>query len=880
MSFKRSRSSPEPAEIQLPMVGTSTIEVLPSGLSLVTELWGNAPVVAIQVWVSAGSSSDPETGSGAAHFLEHMVFKGAGTLAGLQLTDSVEAVGGDLNAWTSIDQTCFHVTTPLSGFEVAARALGALAGLPWLLPTDLAPERGVVIEEIRGAQDDPGSLLADAIRKAIWREHPGGRPVLGSEASVGRLSIEDLKAFYLRQYHPRQMALVVAGAVDPDRVRAVAMELDAALTERASLDPLMVPPVEPAASNGPRVVLVQAGHEDRIVEIAFPTPGPAHPDQAALDVLTVCLGDGGGARLVRALRDEHEVAVHAWAALETEQAGGMAAVGAMPREGRECASVRELGREVVRIQQVGPSQQELVRARGLVRADALAERETVDGRAHRLGWYWHRFGNLEAEARYMAAVARVSSEDVRRVARKWLDGARAVIGVATGDDALSEAQVLAAWRAGTRPRSIPRAVRGPSLVTRVLPGGLQVSVESRPRAELVGVSVIGLGGNIAEPERRAGVASMWSRLLTRGAGALPTRALAELVEARSGSLNAWTARNSIGLDVVWPGDGMAWLGWLLHETLCAPRFDPEEFDRALDDLRIELDLSADDPATLARDGVFADLYPHHAWARPTEGNAGGLGRIDLDAVRRYHRRVTNTGNLKVAVSGPVSPDEVFAVLAPLARALPEGRAHPLRPPSALGRSQGRSRRRLVPRGDAQAHVCFGLPGQGLGIHGADEGAARILEAVLCGTQGGGGRLFQRVREELGLAYSVGASWEGGLGAGAMLVSAATDPANVASLVDAMWECCRGVGDQGIRPDEWERVQSGLADGVHIGLQRSLSRARHIAAAATYRRDPALWTTALSLPETVERDAVEALARTLFQLDRRHLVCAGPRRRSW
>lgn len=480
----------------------------------------------------------------------------------------------------------------------------------------------------------------------------------------------------------------------------------------------------------------------------------------------------------------------------------------------------------------------------------------------------------------MQAVDRVTSHDVRRVARTWLDGARAVIGVVTGDDTLAAQSVLEAWQDGLAPRVMAPAVAAPRLVTRTLPGGLQVSVETRLDAELVGVSVIGRGGNIAEPARRAGVGAVWSRLLTLGAGTLSTRELAALVEARSGSLNAWTARNSVGLDVVWPGDGLAWLGWLLHETLCAPRFEAAEFGRVLDDLQIEHTLSADDPGSLARDGVFADLYPQHAWARPVEGTAGGLQRVDLASVRRFHARVTAADNLKVAVSGPVQPDEVFAVLAPLSRGLSQGAAHPLLPPVVFSQRGGSARRRLVARADAQAHICFGMAAQGLGIHGPDEAAARALEAVLSGTQGGGGRLFQRVREELGLAYSVGASWEGGLGAGAFLVSAATDPSNVAQLVDALWACCRDVGSNGIDGSEWARVQSGLANGVHIGLQRSLSRARHIAASAVYRGDPALWQATLSLPSTVDRAAVEALARDLFRSERRVLVCAGPRRRSW
>ncbi len=860
--------------------GATLLEILPSGLSLVAELHGEAPVVSVQVWVGAGGSSDPSDGSGAAHLLEHMVFKGAGDQTGAQLTQNVEAVGGDLNAWTSVDQTCFHVTVPTSAFEVAARALGAMAFVPWLRADDLTPELGVVVEEIRGADDDPSSLLGDRMRAAMWGDHPGGRPVLGTEASVTSITADDLRAFHRRQYHPTRMAFVVAGPVPEDRVRAMALELDGWVTTAQDVVPEPIPPVPEPFPARPGVELVQLGHEDRVLEVAFPGPGPDHPDQAPLDVLTVCLGDGGGARLVRALRDEAGVAVTAWAAMEIEQVAGMVALGATPREGRELDTVRELGRQLVRMQDAGPTLRELVRARGLVRSDALKERETVDGRANRLGWYWNRFGDLAAEQAYMDAIARVTVADVQRAARTWLDPKRAVVGLTTGDETITEAKVAAAWAEGTRPMVLAQAAKAAELVTRVLPGGLQVSVESRPGAELLGVSMIGLGGNIAEPTRRAGLSSAWSRMLMRGAGELSTPALAELVEARSGSASVWNSRNSVGVEVVWPGDGLAWLGWLLHEMLVAPRWMEEELAHILDDLRIDRELAHDDPGTLAWDGVFADLYPEHPWGRPAEGSAGGLERIDLPALKRYHQKVTAAANLKVAVSGPVDPDEVFAVLAPLSRSLPAGPAVGLRPPVAFGQKGGSVRKRRVPRRDAQAQVAFGIAGAGLGVGGADEGTARVLEAVLSGARGGGGRLFQRIREELGLAYSVGSSWEGGLGAGAMLVYAGTDPTRVPEVLDALWTTCCEVGTRGIEATEWDRVRSGLSDGIHIGLQRSVARARNISAAAAYRGDPTTWQDTLTVPLHVEQGAVEALARRLFAEDQRVVVTAGPRTRSW
>jgi len=550
-------------------------------------------------------------------------------------------------------------------------------------------------------------------------------------------------------------------------------------------------------------------------------------------------------------------------------------VGAAPREGAELAVVTALAGAVAQVRALPPTRSELERARGVVRSDVLRERETVDGRAHRLGWYWHRFGRLEAEAEYMRAIEAVTPADVQRVARAWLRPELAVVGLTTPDGALSEEAVMSAWHAGERLPSRTAVRSDASLVQSVLPGGLRVSVLPDPRAEMIGVSIIGVGGAIAEPARRAGVGSVWAQLVTRGAGHLQRSELARLVESRSASTGAWVARNSTGLELTWPAGGLGWLGFVLQEMLLYPHFDPAELEQVLDDLHIDRTLSLDDPASLAWDGVMADLYPGHAWGRPVEGTPGSLSRIDAAAVRRYHRRVLTASNLHVAVCGPVDPGEVLAVLTPLARGLPVGHAIQPSPPSCPTHTGPRARRRRVPRRDALAQVAIGVSSDQLGVLGADEAAARVLEGVLSGARGGGGRLFQRIREELGMAYSVGASWEGGLGAGAMVVQAGTDPERCGELADALWDCCVRVGTEGVPVEELERVRSGLMDGAQQDLQRSVARARHLAAASAYRGDAALWEEVLQLPARVTRAEVQNLAQRLFVPERRVQVMGGP-----
>ena len=157
---------------------------LACGLRLIVEPGGAVPVAAVQLWVHTGASLERPEQSGAAHLLEHLVFKGAGDQTGAALTEQIEALGGDLNAWTSLDQTSYTATVPVPALGAALRAVSELAYRPWLRGDDLQRERGVVLEELRGASDDPSSLLGDALRARLWGAHPYGRPVLGFAPTV------------------------------------------------------------------------------------------------------------------------------------------------------------------------------------------------------------------------------------------------------------------------------------------------------------------------------------------------------------------------------------------------------------------------------------------------------------------------------------------------------------------------------------------------------------------------------------------------------------------------------------------------------------------------------------------------------------------------
>lgn len=837
-----------------------------SGALLAIDLVPTALASAIYLWLPRGAASERPDELGLAHLLEHMLFKGAGGHGVSEAATRIEGMGGDLNAFTSYEQTVLHATVPAGSEARAIALLCEMAFAPRLDPDELEREKGVVIEEIRGAADDPTDLLAERLRARLHRGHPYGRPILGTETTVRALSAEAMRRFHRAHHRPGEAMLVVAGPVDPAAIEAAA----SAAFDAADPGDTEAPPPRAAATPQPGAFVLR-GFEERTVELAWALPGLKHPDLAALDLLASGLGDGDSAVLTRRLRDELGLAVDAWAALETEPDRGVLVVGAHARPGRTADCARALMEEVQRVAAEGLPAAALRRARRGILTSRIWERETVDGRASRLAWYLATFGDAAEEQRYEARIQAVRAEDVQAVATRWLRPEGVVAGAVVSGRELSARRLAEAVRREPAPAAVPDPRPTTHFVRRVLACGAVVVIEPDPNAEVAALSLVGVGGSLAEPVRAGGLSSAWSAVVTRGAGDLDAASLAAEVEDRAGSLRAWRARNSLGLELRFPEAAFAEGIDLLGEVLLRPAFPQDELARAQDDLDEARDgLLHDDPGGLAWSLAWEALYPGHPWGRSALGTERSVRRITRGGLLAFHRRCLVGRNLVLGIAGAVEPDEVVARLDRVLARLPAGESYPAAPPLVPPTLHRRLRRRSERE---QAHLVMAFPAAGHGDPRAP--AQRLLEGVLGGQSG---RLFLRVREDRGLAYDVNASASEGLGGGTLLVSAAVDARRRAEAWTAIDEALRELRDTPLSAEELARVQARVVDGAVLGLQRASDRAGHLAAAERYGPGADRWRAHLELPRQVDARALQALAQEILRPDRRVEVEVVPTRK--
>ena len=289
---------------------------LPGGLRVVTEYIPSVHSASVGVWVGVGSRDEGRSVAGAAHFLEHLLFKSTPTRTAVEIAQAVDAVGGELNAFTAREHTCYYAHVLDTDLELAVDLVADVVLRGRCAADDVEVERDVVLEEIAMRDDDPEDTLGDVFLSAMFGEHPVGRPVIGSVESVSAMTRAQLHSFHLRRYTPERMVVAVAGNVDHDEVVALVREHFGPRLVRGRT------PVAPRKGTGrvtgrPTLQLVNRDAEQTHLSIGVRTPGRHWDHRWALSVLNTALGGGLSSRLFQQIRETRGLAYSVYSTVDT-----------------------------------------------------------------------------------------------------------------------------------------------------------------------------------------------------------------------------------------------------------------------------------------------------------------------------------------------------------------------------------------------------------------------------------------------------------------------------------------------------------------------------------------------------------------------------------
>ena len=389
---------------------------LPSGLTVAVEPMISTRTVAIGVWVGVGARDEPREISGMSHFLEHLLFKGTDTRSAIEISQAVDRVGGDINAYTSKEYTAYYCRLPARHAATGIELMGDVVTAPALRDADIESERQVILEELAMDDDSPEDVVHQAFSAAVFGDHPLGRDTAGDRGSVRRLGPDAVRSFYDERYRSGSTVVSIAGAVDPDEViDLVTKHFDRLPEGDGRRD--RTPPDDTAMTPGHTVAIDDDTEQVHMV-VGGRSLARFDPDREALDVANHVLGGGLSSRLFDEIRERRGLAYSVFSSAAAYEDSGAWSIyaGSMPEHAAEVRSV--IGHELDRLVADGITAEELEIAQGYLTGSYEMGLEDSGARMSRLGGQLTIRGEIRSVEEQIERWSNVTLVDVQRVVER------------------------------------------------------------------------------------------------------------------------------------------------------------------------------------------------------------------------------------------------------------------------------------------------------------------------------------------------------------------------------------------------------------------------------------------------------------------------------
>lgn len=763
------------------------IRTLDNGLEVIVREDHQHPLVSVQIWVKAGSLHEEKwTGAGLAHCVEHMMFKGTWKRTPAQISQGIQDLGGYVNAYTTFGRTVYWIDGLSEHAEGYLEILADMVRHSKLDAAELAREQDVIRREMAMDNDDPGSALQHLVQATSFRTHPLRHPIIGHRAVFDQVSRDDVAGFVSRHYVPNNCFVVIAGAISAEEAFAAA-ERQLGSWERKPYEPVLLP--QEAPQMGQRVNHRDFATELTHVALGWQIPGEGHPDKPALDVLAFLLGSGRSSRLYQELREKQSVAHSVWAGAWGAQECGVFNIEAECDPEDAAACVAGMHAVVAKFQDKGPDKKELDKAVRATISGQLRSLVTTKGQAAALGHGWITVGSLDYSAHYLAAVRAMTPEAVREAARRYLTA-----------PTCSTVTVGPAPKAGSADAS---AVAAKNPVQKFeLPNGLTVLVVENSRLPLVSIRAQFLAGVPAETAANGGVTQVSAAMLLKGTKNRAAAEIAAELENLGGSLQCTSDahRYLLGAEVVRgdEGRGLALISDLVRNATLPAAQLKEVKKRQLASIQEE----KEDPLTVALRHARREIFAGEPFARTALGTEESVKALTVDHCRQMLRESLVAKNGVISVVGDVKAAEVVKLVKAAFGKLPAGSRRDNGSSRAAAPANLKGGKYAQTMDKEQAVLVIGY--RSVGLHHGDSAALTLIDEA-CSDMGS--RLFNRIREELGLAYYVGAQQFAALGAGAFYFYVGTDPKKVDLAREEMLRQIDDLAKNGLTDEEIKRAKT-------------------------------------------------------------------------
>ena len=781
----------------------------------------HVPLVSFQAYVKVGSIYEGKyLGSGISHFVEHVIDGGTRRRNRAEIDDIVEAVGNYSNAYTTKDHTLYYITTPTHATNLALDVLSDYLIHPIFPPIEVEAQRNVIYNELNGDLDDPIQLLHNTFYQTAFHKHSVRFPVGGSAESLAELTREDLVEFYQQHYAANNLIFVATGDFSmSEMLDKISSAFENFPKRRLPAVELPCEPHQLAPRRAERTMDIEMAY----LGMGYHTVDINHADALPLDVISTLLGSGESSRLIKNLKHLQQIAYSVDVYSETPHydAGCLSMEMEVEIENLERAET-SLVEQMERLKSEPVTESELNRARTIDESEYLFTLQTVEERGTIFGIDELTTGDYDYHGKYLQKLHAVTPDDIQRAAQTYLrkeNLTTVVIRPDKGRPSIVTADVvdtdftsdLTAVRTVQHPTpavtvepqysdtSTGSEAGGSTPRKDTLPNGLCLLTRSLVSAPVVSIQALFFGGTRFETEADNGVFHLMSHLLLKGTTSRSSDEVFESVEARGGSISAFSGHQAFGIGLNLLSRDLEYGLELLADILLNPAFDENELRKLKEETIVSIQSEEDDWYALGKQQFLETMFHEHPSRLRACGSITSLTELSKAKIWNCFHRYCRSNNMVLGVYGDLRPPSVKRIVQRHFADFPSTNLSfpkvPAEPPLRCVRSVER-RKEL-----AQAVIFQGF--RCVPLQHSDREIVEVLSCLLFGAGHPGGRIYKRLRREQ-LVYYIHGNPYFGLDHGFISICASTMPKNMKSVLEQIEEEILGLQQACVSDDELDR----------------------------------------------------------------------------
>ena len=802
---------------------------LDNGLKVFLKEDSHSPVSSIFVWVNTGSAYENDNQRGLAHVHEHMIFKGTDNLKVGEISRQLEAHGGEVNAFTSFDETVYYTTISNEFIDVGLNILSDCMSNATFDEEELSKELEVILEEIKRGNDSPSNCLSEMMFKHTFSSSTYGLPIIGTPESVKSFKRSDVKGFYDKWYQAENMHLVVVSGAKSDDVKLKIEKVFNKIRQDKVEKPKFI--------ENENVLGLQINtefHEVNEVYFAFSfkSKKAIDKDSAVLDIVSHILGSGTSSLLYKELKEDLSLVTSIYSSNYSMRHSGVFMITGTFLNDNINEVIKEVCLKIQQICNLDFDLAQIERAKNSILSDDLHENETVQGQAQSIGYLESLTGDIESKKIYLERIKEITPEEISKVASSLFTLENLNLNlifpkkIKFENDKHLKKMMLDIFNITPHPcikdlssyvskdYSISKIVHNKPTRVR-LDCGADLLVLQNTKTPLFSLRSVSMGGLRQEDKTSNGKFSILAELFERGSKNFSKDQLSMKTELLASDIEGYSGKNTLGLKLLGPSANLQELIEIYSDVISNPLFIEKELEIVKRDTMSYLNRKKQNYAALTADKFYEKLFPNHPYSMSQYGTEESLDNISQDNISKAYRETITKNNLLFSAVGNFDLDQLVECLNSNLNIsdedflnIKDSNFTPIKEDQNFETKLGDKQ---------QSHIMIGTYAPSM--ESQDQYAFQVMNSCLSGM---GGRLFLELRDRKSLAYTVSSFYSPSPTIGHFGVYIGCSPEKKDESIEAINREISKLVTDGITSSEIERSKNYLIGRNDISLQRNAS----------------------------------------------------------